>query len=293
MTVHDEQAQIDTVEELIDEIQSVTVADKWSIDTDLLLSIIQMDKEEYYRLVYAKRHSGLISLHIRDSYDDGITEELLEILDVAGLEVARPMFEKSGYSLSSGMRDAWVEFFLSVSLSRIQNHELDVELLKTCLSGCSNPADGIESYIHSTISINDLVSFAAVLFLRKNRIEDHHLSRSILSSIIADQIKIRDIKEEELFSSYRKILHEKAINRGIIEESEKIYTAVYGKLTERQKDALHTLGYTAGVIPASANLKKRYREMVKKNHPDINPGGEAITREITGAYNLLISEIYG
>lgn len=79
---------MNSLEELIDEIRSLTVADQWKIDTDIILSILQMDLADYYKVVYSMRHKGAVSLHIRDSYNQDNVEELVELLKAAGYSIS-------------------------------------------------------------------------------------------------------------------------------------------------------------------------------------------------------------
>jgi DnaJ-class molecular chaperone len=41
----------------------------------------------------------------------------------------------------------------------------------------------------------------------------------------------------------------------------------------------------------ASTLKKRYRELMKKYHPDINPNGLEKSQQINLAYTILLSEV--
>lgn len=59
-------------------------------------------------------------------------------------------------------------------------------------------------------------------------------------------------------------------------------------VTKSGKNYYEILGVTPDV--ESVQLKSVYRRLVRKYHPDINPDGEDVFKEITNAYETLIDE---
>lgn len=290
--IFDGPAFMKLLDELLDEIQSLTVGDQWEIDTDMMLSIIQMERVDYYKVVYSMRHKGPVSLHIRDSYDQDNAEELVELLKAAGYSEAEKAFQQEGYFLERSSVPEWVEFFLSVSMSRMQNHEIDRDLLETALSATSHTNDGLDFYVHDVLPIDDLVDFAAKIFLRKREMNDHHLSRKILHDHIIDHMRRRILREEDLYAGLIEILMGKARKLGILSDRDIEKESHPTGLTAEEKEALRVLGFKSDKSPTLDELKKRYRNLLKKNHPDINPEGEDVTRKLTAAYTLLVSGGY-
>ena len=55
------------------------------------------------------------------------------------------------------------------------------------------------------------------------------------------------------------------------------------------RNALKILDFSENHLPDEKSLKMRYRELVKKFHPDINPDGLVITSKINTAYELVMN----
>lgn len=275
------------ITEVLDEIRSVTIEASWEIDRDRLLGFLPISLEDYYRFAYSTRNSSS-PVHIRDRYGPDAISEIIEILEFAGLTGAGEAFYRAGYYFPEQKLIQWNEFFLSVSMSKMQSHFIDPEFLRLSLSACRNPDDGLDFYAQDQMSMDRLMEFAIPLFLEAETIEDHHLSRSILRTFIEQQIKRRLLIPEDLYAAFFRRLRAFAKKEGFLaEETFESGAPISGK----QWEALCILGFNEKRLPERKALKKRYRELMKKNHPDINPEGSDRTRQINQAYSFLIGEI--
>jgi DnaJ-class molecular chaperone len=49
------------------------------------------------------------------------------------------------------------------------------------------------------------------------------------------------------------------------------------------------MGFGAGPVPAAAELRSRYRQLMMRHHPDADPAGLERCKDVNAAYALLIS----
>lgn len=282
---------MERIQELLHEIVELTVGSSFEIYTEDVLSILEMDRADYYRLAYACRTKHGHPISIRDSYNQENIGELMTILESYGYRYAPDLFYKAGYYFNEEKLLNWMEFFLSVSLSRLHSHIIDLELLETSIAGCMRAKDALEFYVLSVFPKEELIQFASALYMKRSEVEDHYLSRHILSHYIHQQYLHNLIREETLYAGLYHRLFDKAVEKGLLDETEED-TDTDIVITEDMRQALKKLELRVTRIPTKEELKKQYRRLLKENHPDLNPQGGERTREITTSYTYLINTLY-
>ena len=283
------------IQELRDEIESCVVGDQWEIPLDFVLNLLETSREDFYRYVYAQREIGNWTEHMPEAFGPGNTEDLVAFLEHQGLDQAGASFHEAGFYFTEDHLLAWLEFFHSVTLSRMQSHTVDAELLETAMAGCRFFSDAVEFYGHCKFDTNECIGFAVELFLKQRNIERHHLSRAALHDFLRRQIHQRNLIWEDLYRSMFNQLRENAIRQGFAAAEDIGETFGPGGdaiLADPQlTGALRVLEMPANRLPDRESLKKSYRTLLKRFHPDVNPQGQEKTRELIAAYSLIVSHL--
>ena len=132
------------------------------------------------------------------------------------------------------------------------------------------------------------------LYLEKTGVADHHLSRTVLREFLNEQILQRNIIWEDLYRSLYSQLRDCALRLGLA-TTEDIGETAYAErgviLDPELAAALRVLEMPTNRIPDRDALKKNYRELLKQFHPDVNPEGQARTRDLIAAYSLVVSQL--
>lgn len=272
------------VEEMLEEIESMTEGPNWTLSLDSMLGVLGVSREEYYRAQYAKRKRYGMQV---DEFGPENVSRLLDVLGDFGHSEAPEVFEKAGYYFSPDRLEDWQEFFLSVTTARLLSHQIDREELTTALSACRRPQDGLEYYCEAKFRLEDLVQFACTLYQNKNGIEGHSHSTGSLCSHILTLFQKRVLKKEDLFASLILALSERAVEWGLMREEE--FRQKSERLSEEIAAALQQLEMPPVHLPDSDRLKQQYRALLKKYHPDVNPRGLERTRDLNSAYTLLLN----
>jgi len=272
--------------EIIEEIESMTEGDKWTLSLDSVLAILGVSREELYRSQYAKRKRHGMNL---DGFGPDNVGRLLEMLAEYGYRDAPEHFQRAGVYFSPDLLQEWQEFFLSVTSARLMGHMVDRDELENALSACRNPIDGLDFYCETRFRLEDLVRFASSLFLRKHGIEHHSLSAHTLDNFVLHMYGRRILKREDLFATLRELLIEKGLEWGFLRASDVRKT---NPLPPDLAMALGSLEMPTDEIPGSDRLKRQYRTLLKRYHPDVNPSGLEKTREINTAYTFVIARMH-
>ncbi|MCE9600353.1 MAG: DnaJ domain-containing protein [Spirochaetia bacterium] len=273
------------LDEILEEIESMREGDRWEITLESVLAILGVTYEDYCKAQYHKRKKTGMNLQ-------GFSEEnagrLVEMLAGFGYDSAGA-FQRAGYFFSADFLQEWQEFFISVTSSRLLGHEVDRSELENALSACRKPGDGLEFYCETKFNLEELVQFASSLFLRKHGIESHSVSAGVLNSYILQMYNQRILKREDLFSTLNAILIEKAIEWRILRAADVRNKIVLPPDLAR---ALETLEMLTDEMPQNDELKRQYRTLLKRYHPDVNPTGLEKTREINTAYTFVITRMH-
>jgi hypothetical protein len=95
--------------------------------------------------------------------------------------------------------------------------------------------------------------------------------------------------QAELRAAMERFLNQKT---GVAEAHHRIPDPLAKPLTPQERKAIHLLGFDT--LPEQADLKRRYKELAKLYHPDVNKGAsdnEERLKEVNFAYSLLKKRI--
>ncbi len=276
-----------SLSELLEEIESLADGDGWTMPVEHALSFFPLRPEDFYRFVYA--HRTVDALFVPDALGPENFEDFLRFLEQHGWPDAGNFFFRAGYAFGEARRIDLLEFFYSVTVSRLQNHDVDRELLVTALAGCRRPEDGFDFYCAAAIHLDELIEFAAALYLTHRKIEQHAFSKTRVRAVLRAEVRSGAILAEDLFRPLAEVLRTRAMAWGLLDaDTEEARMLV---LTPEMKLALALMGFRPEKPPGRSALKNRYRELMKQYHPDINPGGEVKSRELNSAYSLLLARL--
>ena len=270
--------------ELIEEIGSLTDSRDWHLSFGQIQAIIPFEKTDLYRFLYSRSKYDLFNSIDADGFNEENFHVLIEFLSETRSNEISKLFYHAGYYFSESDLSHWIEFFTSVSMSKIHNHKIDEELFDISMAGCSSRKIGIEFYIDSIIDVNDLINFAIPIYLTKYNVENHSFSHKVLKNHIQYSLKSRIIKIEYLYRSLSEKLSYKFNNCNSLsgpEEVLELENGIYEFLAKvnngkAEKENLN-------------HLKLRYKSLMKKFHPDINPNGTALSKKLNEIYSKIQS----
>lgn len=268
--------------ELLEEISSLSDSRDWHLSFGQIQAIIPFEKTDFYRFLYSRSKYDLFNSIDTDGFNEENLHVLIEFLSETRSTEISNSFYHAGYYFSESDLSHWVEFFTSVSMSKIQNHKIDEELFDISMAGCSSRKVGIEFYIDSIIDINDLIKFAIPIYLAKYKVENNGFSQKILKNHIQYSIKSRIIKIEYLYSRLSEKLSYKFSNNGSLSGPEEVL-----ELDNAINEFLSKVNKGRAEKENLDHLKVRYKSLMKKFHPDVNPNGSALSKKLNEIYSKI------
>ena len=198
-------SQIEQIKSLIKEIEQHATADNWSVPISYLLAVVDCTREEYLRYWYkVYNQENRLKLASADELTSNFGPEniavLVQFLEWQGYANAGKRFYVAGYYLSPWEEVRWLEFFQSLCLNYVNNHEINREDLEVALTGCQNFQDGAEFYCHSNFTIKELTNYALGVYFQANAVAEHSYSRHLLSYIVHKKLSTKFFLEKTLFA---------------------------------------------------------------------------------------------
>ena len=267
--------------ELIQEIESVTEGAHWRLATGQVFAILDARIEDYVRFLYERREGEVPD----ETFHEGNAGQLVDFLSAQGYPQAPVHFQKAGLFFLPAFLLDWLEFFQSVTISRLLSRDVDRDLLETAVAGCREFADAAEFYCRALFEPEELKGFAVRAYLERHGVPDTDLSRGQLLSFLEAQFRLRVLRWEDLEEAVYDALYERARRWGLISGARQTRL---DSLSPRVLDALRELEFRGPSLPEPAQLRKRYRLLLRRHHPDVNANGLERTRTLIEAYALVV-----
>ncbi|MDF3820792.1 molecular chaperone DnaJ [Leptospira sp. 96542] len=273
--------------DVIFELQNTSDSMQWFLSYDRLSELLEIRKEECIRKVYQFK-SGKPQMSLSGGFHEVDGDLLVDFLsfnlelDEVGIE-----FLKSGVFFSERPLYELRESYKSLIQKTVANHKLDKELLLLLSAATVDFDDAIDSYLMDKFEIDFFVRRAVHQFMQHQKIRPEFGA------------------EEFLFDYLKALIPTKILNfRDITKEfRDRTYYELYGRFREKKKKKkkiIKTVSVEVEELLAFFDLepgasihdvKKKFKELLKKYHPDINKKGEEMTKRIILKYNRLVELI--
>ena len=278
----------DALTSLIDAMRDSAVADgTWTIATDRVISLLSVEPAEFYRVLYAVRDriclSDAIDGFAPDNVGDLVT--ILECMHGASVETA---FREASLFLGHNSRIDLMECFLSVVQEAAGGHSVRRAEFEAMLRTTGDFDEAVSAYLNDSFSLNLLFRRACERFDPGSR--NDAVSRRLLRDYLESLFSRHVLSVRAVFGAIARQLWDLAFECGFFDRETNAAedTAEIADL-DRARAAMGLRGKGAG----REVLRRRYRELMKLYHPDVNPRGLERCKEINNAYSLLLSVCAG
>ncbi len=275
------------LEDIIFEIQRNSSECRWFVDSARLSDLLQIPKEEYYRKLYSFRTSKP-HRETRNGFSEIDGDFLAEFLQYClGIGGIQERFLLAGIYFDETSLYELRESFKSLVADSLLRHRLDRDTLLLLATASQNYDDAVDSYLSEKFDIEFFVARTVQKFVSTRNINldggaDVFLKNYLLALIPTKILNLRDITREfrdrshyELFGTYR------------TDSSRKKQRKSYQD--QEYRELLEYFGLEDGF--RREDLKREFKNLLKKFHPDVNKNGLRKTQEIIAKYNALILRI--
>ena len=282
---------------LIDELQSRAEHDgEWSVTSDELAD--RYDPVELYRAVYATSQVSI------DRYGPGNVGELLVLLDRVTGRDYRSEFRDAGLFLTHEDRVELTERFVRTVRHAVVLHTPEPETFRAMLRELKRYDRARFVYISTFLDLDELVNRCTAEYLD---LRDAPALGSTVRSYLRLLLQRHIVDLEDLAPALLDILRTVARHEGMLPGGRRRQAAgrrdgdgrggrTDRRGTEQPRDevaarieALRVLGVRTP-DPTRAEVRDRYRALMRRYHPDVNPEGLERAKAINNAYAVLITD---
>lgn len=273
------------LDDVIFEIQNISLECSWFIESEKLAAILQLSKEDFFKKLYNFKTSKP-DRETRNGFSEIDGDFLIEFLQYClNVDGIQSRFANAGIYFDERSLYELRENFKSIVRESLDRHDLDKETLLLLSTAAYNYDDAVDSYISEKFETDFFVDRCVFEFMSFRRIypeggAEIFLRDYLLALIPTKILNLRDITKEfrdtsyyELFGTFRENESKKQKKNKTNYHREMYDLILYFNMEE---------GFTKD------DLKKRFKELLKKYHPDINKKGLEKTKELIENYNKLI-----
>lgn len=280
--------KIERLHGLIETIKkSASDASHWFVSTDDLISHLGVSQTRFYQALYELQGKIYFSDAL-DAFTPENAGDFVTVLENFFGDLTEQTLTRAGLFLPHHYRIELMECFFSSVHDFLGRHAIQYEEFEAILNRTIEFNQVFEVYLRKYILIASLIESAFVLFNETKGLDSfaYNLSKSYIESLF--ERHILSVRGVFAFLEHRlKAYVEKQTARHRYHEQEWRYEPQGRSAILDIEGAYKTMELDGERITKTI-LRKRYKELMKLFHPDINPSGLEKCKQINSAYALLL-----
>lgn len=240
-----------------------------------------IDLADFYRAAHTAGVAGM------KRFDTGSVGELITLLETLGCRDADGHLRDAGAYLNHDDHLELTDLLTRAYAHAVVVHTADVETFKQMLFALCTYAAARDTYESTYFPPEELIGTALDRWGRGS--ERRHLAERYLTTLIRRELVCLETVAPALVELLRTVARHEGYLRAIPNDEHARFdrrTDEFGLSGDgAQSRALRVLGLSENASPKK--LKQRYRELMRRYHPDINPDGLEESKRITWAYAVL------
>ena len=281
--------------ELIAEIHRQDAAGRaWQLTPADLQRLLGLTPEQYYRETYGAQMAGhpLISLaQATESFSQASILPLVSLLEHlcgAGTESA---LERAGIFFSRDQQAEITAQFLAAAASEVGAHQFRTAEFAAMLRTFGSVAHARRVYLEHYFDLEDLQRRAARRYCAVRDFTIPGLALRNAEGVLRFLFSKHVLRAENIFGALRDVFLAAAASAGYADDSRRRERRARRDTAPSADDqARRALGLGPGPLTLE-RLKSRYKQLMKRFHPDVNPHGLRRCQEITVAYSTLVAAV--
>lgn len=291
------------IQKIIEEISELAgVKGRWAITLQRIMDITGIQPHKFRSYVYkTKRKINMPDTVLH--FNNENPEDLITLLETIYGDNIENDFAESGVFIPYSQRIELNSFLLNHISMVISNHTLNEEDLEAMLYGTDSFIEARDIYYEEEFDINKMIKNAGKNYLSSKYYKIPKLGEDNVYKYLYSLFERNIFIKENLFYSLEMRIKDFAVRKNLFKGqfNENDYKRYY-KTKSRNKTSSKTTIEKGAKEKAkeimgirgridTTTLKKQYKDLMKKYHPDLNPNGLQKSQEINQAYSLLMSEV--
>ncbi len=268
---------------------------RWKVTAAEIRDELGIEPLAFYRAMYAAATAERSILDLGDitgAFSDESPEALLAALEVFCGAEAEQCLARAGIFFSHTSRVDIIETFMTVTAAAIARHVYDAAEVSAMLRALGGYEGACSGYLRTHFPLEALAEETVEQFCAGKRFDIPALARANVRRLIDFFFRRHVLDERALFAGLSERIHRQAVEEGYAKREGRRAAAEAGSPTEPEvvEAAKRALG-VAGLPLSRRLLRDRYRVLMKRFHPDVNPGGLEQAKEINAAYSRLLDAL--
>lgn len=266
----------------------------WTLDADELREALGTPPVPYWRALHALRSRIAFSDAVDGFSQDSIGDLVTLLEELAGPE-AEETLARAGLFLPHELGVELTESLLSAFGRFCAGHEIRTEELAAMLRHAGEARGGIAIYLGEYVDREATIEACAESFQERHGMPD--MARATAARYLRALFARHILDPRSVVAALEARLRAAAAELGYRQpEDEAASRSRTGRPDRSRRDgrswALDVMGLAAGEV-GPAELRSRYRALMMRYHPDVDPAGLERCKDVNVAYSLLIAAATG
>lgn len=260
-----------------------------------LMAAMGMAAEDYYRVGYELRST----LHFGDlisGFSDETVGDLVTFLENHYGTAAETALESIGVFLRHETRAELRERFLHSFVAALSAHRLDEEVFRAMLRAEGNYRSAKQLYLGEFFPNESFVNATAAAFISEFALPQRAIY--VAERFLRLLLQRHAVDPEEILQPVVRRLHYVAVTGGYARYgTERAHRRRSGSGAETGDsepnellEAMRVLGIGPEEI-SKERVRERYRVLIRKFHPDVNPAGLEMSKRLNSSYAILMATL--
>ena len=267
----------------------------WELAPGDLQRILDLTPEQYYREMYAVQMAGhpLISLDLAtERFSQDSVLPLVSMLEHLYGAEAEPALERAGIFFSHDQQAEITAEFLGAAARTVRAHEFQDEDFAAMLRAFGSIARARQAYLDHYFDLDEVRRGAARRYCAARDFTIPELALRNAEGVLRYLFSKHVLRADSIFGSLHDAFLAVAVRDGFADEAPRRERRPppdsVDAATEQARRAMQL-----GAEPLTLErIKSRYKQLMKRFHPDVNPHGLRRCQEINVAYSTLVAALH-
>jgi hypothetical protein len=262
----------------------------WHVRSEELIAALEVDSVPFWRAVHASRDRIGFAEAV-DGFSQDSAGDLVTVLERFYGPQAEQALIRAGLFLPHELRIELMEELYSLVERSTSEHRIGEDELAAMIGFAGSVGGAIPIYLGEHADLDALIDECAAAFAAARGMPS--VGRVTAARCLGDFVRRHLIEKRTLFAGLERRLRHAARRLGYPDTEAEDWAAGSGP---GERAAPARTGWALGVLGLSGAplrigvLRRRYRELMKRFHPDVNPSGLERCKDINAAYALLLSQ---
>ncbi len=271
----------------------------WRVPVDRIPGLLDIDHTEFYRRVYTAVNSpgGTVEYStLTQTFDQDSVGELLGVLELFCGPKAEEAFTSFGLFIPHALRVELTSILLETARIEAAGHLVDTDAFEAMLRTFRSYESARDTYFAEYLSREQLVRSASERFVQDRGFRFPGLALQTATDVLESLFSRRILELETVLWSIGAALFEIAVAAGYARRYEEETTAS-GQEDDDDSTAGSTVLWAYTILEIDPEhsdismIKRAYKRLMLRYHPDVNPRGLNKAKEINRAYSVLLEAV--